>query len=139
MASYYFWRIYDFCGGENDFMILLIIIGILSGIISGMGIGGGTILIPTLIFFEGVSQHQAQGINLIYFIPTAISALYLHRKNNTIQKDIVKPIVLFGLVGAAVGAFLAVNIDDNILKKIFGGFLFVMGIIEIFKKENKNE
>lgn len=120
-------------------MILLIIIGILSGIISGMGIGGGTILIPTLIFFEGVSQHQAQGINLIYFIPTAISALYLHRKNNTIQKDIVKPIVLFGLVGAAVGAFLAVNIDDNILKKIFGGFLFVMGIIEIFKKENKNE
>ncbi len=120
-------------------MILLILVGILSGIISGMGIGGGTILIPALVFIKNINQHQAQGINLIYFIPTAIAALWMHRKNDSIQKKIVKPIVLFGLIGAAAGAFLAVNIEADFLKKIFGGFLFIMGVVEILKKENKNE
>ena len=56
-------------------------IGFFSGIISGMGIGGGTILIPALLFLTEVNQQQAQGVNLIYFIPTAVMALITHRKN----------------------------------------------------------
>ena len=60
-------------------------IGFFSGIISGMGIGGGTILIPALLFLTEVNQQQAQGVNLIYFIPTAVVALIAHRRIGTLR------------------------------------------------------
>lgn len=65
-------------------------IGFFSGIISGMGIGGGTILIPALLFLTEVNQQQAQGVNLIYFIPTAVVALITHRKNGTLDLKTAK-------------------------------------------------
>ena len=64
----------------------LIITGFLSGIIGGMGIGGGTILIPIMTIFLGFDQKTAQAVNLIYFIPTAITALTIHIKNKQIEK-----------------------------------------------------
>lgn len=118
-------------------MIILILIGFAAGIISGMGIGGGTLLIPALIFFEGIGQQQAQAINLIYFIPTAIIAIFFHNKNKNIEHKVLKPIVIFGIIGAIAGSILAVNLDADILKKIFGAFLVIMGITEFFKKESK--
>lgn len=120
-------------------MTLLLIIGFLSGIISGMGIGGGTILIPALSIFFDYNQHTAQNFNLIYFIPTAAAALFTHVKNGNIEKKGLFKIILFGLIGAAGGAFLAVNMKAAILKKCFGVFLFIMGIFEIFKKQDKND
>ena len=66
-------------------MFYLIIAGIISGIISGMGMGGGIILIPVLTIFLGFSQKVAQGITLLYFIPTAVFALIVHIKNKTIE------------------------------------------------------
>ena len=108
-------------------------IGFFSGIISGMGIGGGTILIPALLFLTEVNQQQAQGVNLIYFIPTAVVALITHRKNGTLDLKTAKPLALLGLAGAA--AFLAVSLESEILKKLFGGFLLLMGLSEIFKKK----
>lgn len=110
-------------------------IGFFSGIISGMGIGGGTILIPALLFLTGIDQHQAQGVNLIYFIPTAITALITHQKKGNLSWETAKPLALMGLAGAAAGAFLAVSLESEILKRIFGGFLFLMGLSEIFKKK----
>ena len=86
-------------------IFLLIIIGFLSGIISGMGIGGGTILIPALSIFFDYEQHTAQNFNLIYFIPTAIIALFTHAKSGNIEKKGLFKIILFGLVGAGAGAF----------------------------------
>ena len=62
-------------------MILLAVVGLLAGIISGMGIGGGTILIPALVMLTDISQQGLQGINLVFFIPTAIIALITHFKN----------------------------------------------------------
>lgn len=110
-------------------------IGFFSGIISGMGIGGGTILIPALLFLTEIDQQQAQGVNLIYFIPTAITALITHQKKGNLDWKTAKPLALLGLAGAAAGAFLAVSLESEILKKIFGGFLFLMGLSEIFKKK----
>ncbi|MEA4973915.1 hypothetical protein SDC9_64203 [bioreactor metagenome] len=115
-------------------MILLAFIGFLSGIISGMGIGGGTILIPALVMLTDMSQQSLQGINLIYFIPTAVIALITHLKNNNVEKSVVKPIVLYGIFGAIVGSFAAVAIDSEILRKIFAVFLVVMGICELRKR-----
>ena len=80
-------------------------IGFFSGIISGMGIGGGTILIPALLFLTEVNQQQAQGVNLIYFIPTAVMALITHRKNGTLDLKTAKPLALLGLQGRRQGHF----------------------------------
>lgn len=120
-------------------MILLFFIGLFSGIISGMGIGGGAILIPALCIFLDMEQKMAQNINLIYFIPTALIALVTHCKNGNIEKKGLTKIILFGFIGAFLGSFLAIKLDNNILRKIFGVFLLIMGILEIFKKGKKED
>lgn len=118
--------------------LLLILTGLLSGIISGMGIGGGAILIPALTIFLAVSQQQAQNINLIYFIPTAIIALITHAKEKNIEKGFWFKIVIFGIIGAIAGSIIAIKIDAGILKKMFGVFLLIMGLVEFFKKDKNN-
>ena len=136
MAKQNIWRFYDNCGSEDDFMIIYYIVaGFLSGIISGMGIGGGAILIPALSFIITMPQQQAQAVNLLFFIPTAIVAIVKHKKEGNIDIDMIKPVVIFGIVGALVGSIFALNLDGELLRKIFGGFLFVMGILEICKKD----
>ena len=120
-------------------MMWVALVGFCSGIISGMGIGGGTILIPALLFFTDITQQQAQGVNLIYFIPTAITALITHQKKGTLDWKTAKPLAILGLAGAAAGAFLAVSLESEVLRKIFGGFLFLMGLSEIFKKKKEKK
>lgn len=112
----------------------LLFIGLLSGIISGMGIGGGTILIPALILFTSINQHQAQGINLIVFIPIAITALITHFHNKNIEFKIALPIIIGGIIGAIAGSLLALGLEARLLQKIFGGFLFAMGLYQFFSK-----
>lgn len=119
-------------------MIWIAAAGFFAGIISGMGIGGGAILIPALLYLHDMSQQQAQGVNLIYFIPTAIIALITHVKNKNIEVKTACPIAITGLVGAAAGSFLALSMDSQLLGKFFGGFLLIMGLSEIFKKTKKN-
>ena len=120
-------------------MIWVVLVGFCSGIISGMGIGGGTILIPALLFLTDITQQQAQGINLVYFIPTAVTALITHQKKGNLDWKTAKPLAFCGLMGAAAGAFLAVSMESELLRKIFGGFLFLMGLSEILKKKEKGE
>ncbi len=117
--------------------ILPIISGFLSGVISGMGIGGGTILIPALSIFLSVSQKQAQGVNLLYFIPTAAVSLYVHIKNKNIVFKTSFIIAGMGIIGAVFGAVLANKIDTNLLRKLFAAFLLAMGFYEIVKKDKK--
>jgi len=119
--------------------LLLAVAGLVSGIISGMGIGGGTILIPCLTIFFGMDQQTAQGINLLYFIPTGIAAVILHAKNKRINKPLVKGLVLYGLAGAVMGSLIALSVNQESLKTWFGYFLLSVGVHEIFsplKREN---
>lgn len=116
-------------------MIILISAGAAAGIISGMGIGGGTVLIPILTIFLGISQHTAQGINLLYFIPTAVVALVIHFKNKNVDIKTALAFMLLGIAGAAAGSVLAGNINSLVLRKIFGVFLLFMGLYEFFKKD----
>lgn len=113
-------------------MIWLFLTGIISGIISGMGIGGGAILIPVLSTFFDMPQKMAQSINLIYFIPTACAALYGHIKAHRIEKEKIKLIIPTGICGAIVGSLFALWLDNGILKTMFGWFLLLMGIREIY-------
>ncbi|MEF9990984.1 MAG: sulfite exporter TauE/SafE family protein [Romboutsia sp.] len=108
-------------------------IGFLAGIIGGMGMGGGTILIPTLILFTNIDPKIAQSVNLLSSIPMTIFALIIHNKQKNIDTTLIIPIALFGVLGAICGSFVANYISSEILRKIFGLFLLTIGIIEIRK------
>ncbi len=114
-------------------MIINVITGFLSGIISGMGIGGGAILIPALILMEKINQQTAQGINLTYFIPTAIISLFVHVKNKRVDKATALIIGGCGVVGAIAGSYIAAAVGGGLLQKSFGFFLLFIGIYEIYK------
>ena len=128
-------------------MIGLMLTGFAAGVISGMGIGGGAILIPALTLLFGMEQQNAQQINLLYFIPTALLAVRVHKKSGNIEKRGLVPLILWGLLGALPGALIAVKLDANYLRKGFAVFLLAMAIHEICKgflkrkkkrKENQN-
>jgi uncharacterized membrane protein YfcA len=110
-----------------------VLAGLASGVVSGMGIGGGAILIPALTIFLGMSQQNAQHINLLYFIPTALIALRVHKKEGNIEKKGLLPLILWGLPGAFAGSLVAVKIDENYLRKGFAIFLLAMSAYEITK------
>ena len=112
-------------------MIYLILAGLASGIISGMGIGGGIILIPVLTIFLGFDQKVAQGITLLYFIPTAIFALIVHIKNKTIDFKIAVKIASVGVISAGIGAYCIKYFSTPTLSKIFAVFLLTVGVCQV--------
>jgi len=109
-----------------------ILTGFISGIVSGTGMGGGTILILCLTIFLGIDQKISQATNLIFFIPTSIAAIYVNIKEKRINFRVAKVIILFGIIGATIGAIIAKNIDTKLLKKSFGIFLAFIAIHEIY-------
>lgn len=118
-----------------------IIIGLISGIVGGLGMGGGTILILLLTLISNVEQHIAQGINVIFFVPTAIAAIIMMVKNKNIKFKIGVPIFLWGLLGAFIGATISSNLEVGILRKCFGVFLIIIAIYQTysFYKRYRNE
>ena len=124
-----------------------ILTGFISGIVSGTGMGGGTILILCLSIFLGINQKVAQATNLIFFIPTSIAAIYINMKKKKIDFKVAKIIIIFGIIGAIIGAVIAQKIDTKLLKRLFGIFLAFIAIHEIYiiikqyiikKKEDNN-
>lgn len=109
-----------------------ILIGMFSGIFSGIGMGGGSILIFLLKTFSGLEQHLAQATNLIYFIPTAIAAIIVNYKEKNIDVKLAKFISIYGAIGAGIGAILSINMNVWYLQKIFGIFLAIIAIHEIY-------
>lgn len=124
--------------------ISLFLAGLISGIVGGMGMGGGTLLIPILTIFLSFAQKNAQAINLLVFIPMSLVALIIHIKNKLVDFKVGIPIVLSGIIFSIFGSFLASIIKDNILQKIFAVFLLIVGlnqgiqtIIALKKPKNK--
>ena len=125
-----------------------ILIGIFAGIFSGVGMGGGTILIFLLTMFAGLEQHIAQATNFIYFIPTAISAIIVNYRNKNIDTKLAMFMSGCGVIGAVIGAIISTNLDVQKLRKAFGIFLAIIAIHEIYtvfkeykthrKSNNKN-
>ena len=110
-----------------------ILFGILSGTVAALGMGGGTILIMLLNFFTKLEQHLIQGINLIFFIPTAIVSIYLNMKNKIIDWKISKIIIITGIIGAAIGGKISMKINNADLKKYFGYFLLLISFFETYE------
>ena len=112
---------------------IIIVVSALGGIIGGMGMGGGTLLIPLLTLAAGVEQHLAQSVNLIAFIPMSIVALFIHKKNGYVMLGKSVPIVLAAVVGAVGGSFLAKYSGGTVLRACYGAFLIALGAYQAGK------
>lgn len=111
--------------------MLYILVGLLSGILGAMGMGGGTILIPLLITFFAVEQKSAQFINLIAFVFMAIIAVIIHSRNKLIDFQVGTIFAVFGAVFAFIVSMLTMHIESSVLGKIFGGFLIIVGVTQL--------
>lgn len=119
-----------------------VLAGVVSGIFGGLGMGGGTLLIPILTIFLNFDQKLAQGINLISFLVMALFSLYIHHKNGYIATKHIFYIIIPGVLFSVLGAFLMSLTSSKILKIIFGVFLIILSIVEfikVFKKDKKKE
>lgn len=120
--------------------LFYVLSGIAGGLLSGMGLGGGTVLIPILTVFLSVNQQHAQAINLLSFIPMAMISVVIFIKNKMINYKNVLLIIISGVISSVGGAILAKTISGGLLKRIFGGFLILLVILQIvvfFTKKNK--
>lgn len=121
--------------------ILFLILGFIGGIAGGMGLGGGTILIPLLSIFLGVAQKEAQLFNVFSFAIMAVFVVSIYIKNKLIS---VFPALVFSLCGAVfatISALLVKNLQNDVLKVCFGVFLIVLALIQLFVlivKKNQN-
>lgn len=115
--------------------LLPLAVGAATGVLSGFGVGGGTLLLVYMTAFAGVDQRLAQGINLLYFLPAGLMALPAHRKNGYLEKEALLPAIGAGLVCAAGAAWAATAMEVELLRKLFGGFLLVVGCRELFGRE----
>jgi len=113
--------------------------GLITGVLSGFGVGGGTLLLIYMTTFAGVPQTLAQGINLLYFLPTAVMALPAHVKNGFIEKTVLLPAILSGLAGTVLTAWIATGLDVGQLHRYFGYFLIYVGISELLRSPEKQQ
>ena len=106
--------------------VLPLLVGTATGILSAWGVGGGTLLLLVMTLFLGVDQRMAQGINLLYFLPTAGAGLLFHRKTGMLDRQALRQAIPWGVVTAALGAWAATAMDTAVLRKPFGVYLLVM-------------
>jgi uncharacterized membrane protein YfcA len=123
-----------------EIVLLLILLGLLAGFLSGsVGVGGGVIMVPLAIWFLGYSQHQAQGMSLaVLAVPvTFIAAYTYHTSGHTLDWRYALIIAAAFVIGGYFGSKIAVNINQQLLKKIFGFIMLAIAIKMIFFSKAK--
>jgi len=113
------------------------VVGAATGVLSGFGVGGGTLLLVYLTAGLGMEQQLAQGINLLYFLPAAALALPNHWKNGYIEKKALLPAIGAGLLCAGAAAWVAAGMETGLLRKCFGGFLIIVGVGQFFSRNEE--
>jgi len=109
-----------------DFVVPFLLAAVL-GILSGWGVGGGTLLTVCMTLLLGIDHRQAQAVNLLFFLPTAALSLWFHRKNGLIDVAVWKQAALPGTIAALVGATVSLMVDVSVLRRPFGIFLLITG------------
>lgn len=117
--------------------IAALLAGLFAGMIGAMGLGGGAVLIIYLSLFTATEQLTAQGINLLFFLPTGLLAVIIYSIKKQIKWKITIKIALWGLLGTSAGLLLTDLLGGKITAKVFGGLLILIGITEIFGNSGK--
>ncbi|PKP18695.1 MAG: permease [Bacteroidetes bacterium HGW-Bacteroidetes-21] len=115
---------------ETNQLLILAIIGLVAGVFGGaLGLGGGLIVIPSLVYFMGMSQHNAQGTNLAFMLaPIGILAVVNYYNKGFVNVKYAAILAVMFFIGAYIGARYAMNIPDKTLKIIFGVVLILVGV-----------
>lgn len=117
-------------------IFVIAVVSFLTGLVASLGLGGGMVLIIYLTIFSGMAQLEAQGINLIFFIPIALISIILHTKSKLIIWKKILPSIITGAVIALLFSFIASMLGSEILSKIFSIFIIIIGIKELIKKSD---
>lgn len=112
-------------------------LSVLLGFLSGIGVGGGSLLMLWLTVILNASQNTARCINLLFFIPSALIACLFRWRQGCLNWKTVLPAMISGCISAAVFSRLSTVIDTILLKKLFGGFLLITGLRELMYKPKK--
>ena len=114
-----------------------LLIGTLLGFLSGLGIGGGSLLIIWLTVVIGLEPEAARSINLLFFIPSAILVCFLRSKNGTLQIRPLLPAMIAGCAAAGLFSWISTVVDAEALKKLFGVILIAAGLRETIYQNEK--
>lgn len=117
--------------------LLTFLAAFLTGLLASLGVGGGMVLIIFMTAFMGTGQLEAQGVNLIFFLPIALLSCILHRKNGLIRLRPLLPAIIAGAAGAAAGTYFAHLIGSALLGKCFSIFILIIGVRELFLSGKK--
>lgn len=117
-------------------ILILLCVGLAAGMLSGLvGVGGGIIIVPALVFFMGMTQHEAQGTSLaVLLLPVGILAVVAYYKAGYVDLKSTALMASTFVIGGYFGAKLAIHIDQQMVKKIFGIFLIIVAVKMIFGK-----
>ena len=107
-------------------------LGVIMGTLSGLGVGGGKLVVPILVLFLGFSQQMAQGAVLLAFLPLAAVAAIQHWRQGPFDGTTARRVLPTAVAGAALGATLALRVDSSALRVGYGLFLMAMGLYEWF-------
>ncbi|MBR0415263.1 MAG: sulfite exporter TauE/SafE family protein [Clostridia bacterium] len=114
-------------------------VSLIAGFLGAIGVGGGSVLILYLTLFLTMPQLQAQGTNLLFFIPCSAVGLFFHIKHKLVDFRQAFPLILFGTGGVILGFFLNRHLDETLLRKLFGAFVILIAITQIHSLlKNKN-
>ena len=113
--------------------LLSVLAGVVCGFLSGLGVGGGSLLMAYMTVICDMEQRTAQGINLLYYLPAAVCALIFHIRNGAVVWRAVIFCGLAGICGAIAGSLLSGAVESELLQKLFGGFLILVGVVECVK------
>ncbi len=115
--------------------VLLMLIGLVAGVLGGLvGVGGGIIIIPALVYMFGFSQHQAQGTTLAILVPPiGLLAAWMYYKAGYVDLKVASYVCIGFFFGGAIGGKLASGLPTSALEKVFGVFLVLFGIRMILK------
>lgn len=117
---------------------VMIIVGSVLGFLSGLGVGGGSLLMLWLTLVLEMEHNVARSINLLFFIPSAVIASFFRWKQGSLDIKKVLPAIIAGCVSAACFSMLSKQIDISLLKKLFGILLLLTGLRELFYKPKKS-
>ena len=117
--------------------VFLLLLSTLLGFLAGIGVGGGSLLVLWLTLVGNMPPETARGINLLFFIPSAVIACCFRWKQGSLDRKTVVPAVIGGCISAAAFSWIGTWMDTALLKKLFGGLLLLTGLREVLYRPKK--
>ena len=118
--------------------LIPLVCGLGAGILSAWGVGGGTLLLLIMTLLLGVEQRTAQAVKLLFFLPTAASALVCHAKSGCLDKPTLRSAIPWAVTAAVAGAWIATAVDPEMLRRPFGVYLLLSGVSLVWPRRGKH-